>query len=102
VLQNAPYYYWAWAVSHAFMALRIEEIETPKGKIKWAEALAEELLRRQRADGAWVNRFTDGREDDPLVATPWAAATLSVCRYVITRKWKTLQTDTSGTTNPSR
>jgi squalene-hopene/tetraprenyl-beta-curcumene cyclase len=84
VLRNATYYYWAWAVAHAFMGLRLEEIQTPKGKLRWAEALAGELLRRQEPDGTWVNRrFTDAKEDDPLVATPWAAAALAICRGVI-------------------
>jgi squalene-hopene/tetraprenyl-beta-curcumene cyclase len=90
VLQNATYYYWAWSVSHAFMGLGIDEIETKNGKVLWAEALAAELIKRQRDDGSWVNRFTDSREDDPLVATPWAAAALAVCRYVRTGEPRTL------------
>jgi squalene-hopene/tetraprenyl-beta-curcumene cyclase len=84
VLQNATYYYWAWSVSHALMGLGIEQIETADGKVRWAEVLAEELLRRQKDDGSWINQYTDSREDDPLVAVPWAAAALAVCRYVIT------------------
>ena len=46
----------------------------------WAEALAEELLRRQHSDGSWVNDAVEVREDDPLVATPLAAGALAVCR----------------------
>ena len=42
--------------------------------------LAAELVRRQLPDGSWSNTFTDAREDDPLVATPWAAAALAICR----------------------
>ncbi len=38
-----------------------------------AEALADELVRRQRADGTWSNRFTASKEDDPLVATLFGA-----------------------------
>jgi len=46
----------------------------------WAPALARELIDRQNADGSWTNRFTDGKEDDPLVATPLALAALRICR----------------------
>jgi len=84
VLRNATYYYWAWAVAHAFAGLGIREIETRSGRISWAEPLAEELLKRQRPDGSWVNRCTDAKEDDPLVATPWAAAALAICRESMT------------------
>jgi len=92
MLRNATYFYWAWAVSHAFMALRIHKIQTAKEKeeVHWAHALAEELLSVQRPDGAWINRFTDAREDDPLVATPWAAASLAICRYVISGQMQSL------------
>jgi squalene-hopene/tetraprenyl-beta-curcumene cyclase len=90
VLQNATYYYWAWSVSHAFMGLSIEQIETAEGKVRWAEVMANELIRRQKHDGSWTNQYTDSREDDPLVATPWAAAALAVCRYVITGEQRLL------------
>lgn len=84
ILRDGVYYYWAWAVSHAFLALGVSEIQTPAGKLNWAKALAEELIRRQRRDGAWVNRFTDAKEDDPLVCTPYAAAALAICQTIIT------------------
>ena len=50
----------------------------------------EELLRRQNPDGTWRNAFTDAKEDDPLVSTPWAAAALAVCRSVVAGETKTL------------
>jgi hypothetical protein len=90
VLRNATYYYWCWAVAHAFSGLNLREAETRTGKVNWAGALAEELLKRQRPDGSWINRFTDAKEDDPLVATPWAAAALAICRQVITGEEKRL------------
>jgi len=83
VLRNATYYYWAWAVAHAFARVGVRELERDGGTVRWAGDLAEELISRQRADGSWANRYTDAREDDPLVATPWAAAALAVCRGVI-------------------
>ena len=84
VVRDGVYYYWAWAVSHAFLALGVQEIQTDGGTVRWAEALADELLRRQRPDGSWVNRFSDAKEDDPLVATSFAAAALAICRVTIT------------------
>ena len=83
VLRNATYYYWAWAVAHAFQAVGARQIVTSRGKftVRWAEELAGEMLRRQHPDGSWTNRgVTDAKEDDPLVATPWAAAALAICR----------------------
>ncbi|MHC4981762.1 MAG: prenyltransferase/squalene oxidase repeat-containing protein [Planctomycetota bacterium] len=84
VIRDATYYYWTWAAAHAFLALRLEQLDTPAGKVNWAQQLARELVRRQRPDGSWVNFYTDAKEDDPLVATPWAAAALAICREALT------------------
>ena len=84
VLQGATYYYWVWAVAHAMLALQPHSGDPPETFAHWTHALSEELLRRQRADGSWANRFTDAKEDDPLVATPWAAAALAIGRYLLT------------------
>lgn len=84
VLREATYYYYLWSVAHAFTRLGITEVQTKAGRVKWAEVLADELIRRQKPDGSWVNRFTDAKEDDPLVSTPWAAAALANCREVLT------------------
>jgi hypothetical protein len=78
VLQDGAYYYWVWAVSHALLALQVQQVNTPKGKVDWPAAFAVELLARQRADGSWTNRFTDSKEDDPLISTPWACAALAI------------------------
>jgi len=84
VLREATYYYYLWSVAHAFSRLGLTEVRTKHGPVKWAELLADELIRRQRPDGSWVNRFTDAKEDDPLVSTPWGASALAICRQVIT------------------
>ena len=83
VLRDATYYYWAWSAAHAFATLHAREIQTRRGRVDWAVALAEELLYRQADDGTWANRYTDAKEDDPLIATPWAAATLAICRAAL-------------------
>jgi hypothetical protein len=90
VLRDATYYYWCWAVAHAFAGLDAKQIEGPAGAVDWASALADELMRRQRPDGSWVNRYTDAKEDDPLVATAWAAAALAICRESMTGARRTL------------
>jgi hypothetical protein len=83
-LRDATYYYYVWSLSQALLSLGERTIETPAGKIDWAAAIAAELLRRQRHDGSWINTFTDGKEDDPLVATPFAISALASCRRALT------------------
>jgi squalene-hopene/tetraprenyl-beta-curcumene cyclase len=80
ILQDATWYYWTWAASHAFLAVHLQRFRTSDRQMSWSEALAGELLGRQRGDGSWVNRFTDAKEDDPLIATSWAAAALAIGR----------------------
>jgi squalene-hopene/tetraprenyl-beta-curcumene cyclase len=71
--RDASYYYWCWSASHAFYTLQ-------DGPPDWSRALARELLARQQPDGSWRNRFTMVKEDDPLIATSFATAALSLCR----------------------
>ncbi len=79
-LRDSYYFYYCWSFAHAMQALGLRTIETPSGRVEWAGEFAEELLRRQRPDGSWVNGFSDAKEDDPLVATPLALAALMICR----------------------
>lgn len=83
VRRASAYYYWTWTAAHALRALGKAELATARGPVRWAPALAAELLRRQRDDGAWKSDFTEMREDDPVVATSFAMAALAVCRAVI-------------------
>jgi squalene-hopene/tetraprenyl-beta-curcumene cyclase len=78
--RDATYYYYAWSVAHAFQALDLRKLRAGGREIDWAEALSKELLRRQRTDGTWTNRFTAAKEDDPLVATAFAVAALGISR----------------------
>jgi squalene-hopene/tetraprenyl-beta-curcumene cyclase len=84
VLQDATWYYWTWAASHAFLAVDLDRFDTREGPVAWPEAFARELLGRQHPDGSWANRFTDAKEDDPLIATCWAAAALAIGRATTT------------------
>jgi len=78
----SSYYYWVWSAAHAMRALGRQPGQE-LGKGAWAEPLADTLLVKQAEDGAWRNPTTEMREDDPLVATPFAMAALSVARTVI-------------------
>src|SRR5207302_675052 len=64
-------------------ALAVRELDLGDRKIAWAELLAWELIERQRPDGTWVNPYTASKEDDPLVATSFAAGALGNCRAVM-------------------
>jgi hypothetical protein len=79
-LRDGAYFYYCWSVAHAMQRLGVSTIPTPAGEVDWAEALADELLARQRSDGAWLSEISDSREDEPLVATPFAASALLICR----------------------
>ena len=97
VLQDATYYYWTWSAAHAFLALEMDRGQEANshgcpiaaatspsdGLPSWTMPLSEELLRRQRDDGTWGNGYTDAKEDDPLVATPWAAAALAIAKRIL-------------------
>ncbi len=78
--RDATYFYYAWSVAHAFRSLGLRTIERDGRKVDWGDELAAELARRQRPDGTWSNRFSASKEDDPLVATPFALGALGHCR----------------------
>jgi len=75
--RGGVYYYYCNSVARAFRAVRLKEIQTPRGRVKWAEVLADELLRKQRKGGTWSNPLVPQREDDPLVATSLAVLALA-------------------------
>jgi squalene-hopene/tetraprenyl-beta-curcumene cyclase len=82
-LRSSVYYYYSWSAAQAFQVLGVREVATKAGTVCWAEALADELMKRQREDGSWVNAAGAQREDDPLVATGLAASALAVCRSAL-------------------
>jgi hypothetical protein len=69
--RDGSYFYYAWSVAHAFTAM---------GETEWAQELSRALMSRQEQDGAWRNRFTELHEDDALVATSFAVASLALAR----------------------
>ncbi len=78
-LRDSYHFYTMWSTAHALHRLQVPAEQ-------WAQPLADELIKRQNPDGSWTNRYTDGHEDDPLVATPLAAGALAICREAITTK----------------
>lgn len=79
--RDAVYYYQTWSLAHALAESSPPAIETARGRVRWAAAMARALLERQRPDGGFRNPATDLREDDPLLATPLAMAALGLVRF---------------------
>jgi hypothetical protein len=78
---SAGLYYYYHTFAKALDTLGIDEIEDAKGvKHDWRRELTDELARRQKENGSWVN--TDGKwmEGDPNLATGFALLALSYCR----------------------
>jgi len=75
--RQAVYFYFHHSASQAFSALALEEIDSGGRKVRWREAVAAELLARQRQDGSWSNAVLLTQEDEPLVATSFAVLTLA-------------------------
>lgn len=84
--RNAVYYYYSASVSRAFVERGITEVETKDGKVVWAEALADELIKRQRDDGSWENPVDLVRENDPVVCTCLAVRALANCRMALAHR----------------
>jgi hypothetical protein len=80
--RNAVYYYCQSVAAALGGGPHLREIDTPAGKVNWANVLAGELIKRQRKDGSWVNDVIAQRENDPLVATAEAMVALAVCRLM--------------------
>ncbi|MCW8132218.1 MAG: terpene cyclase/mutase family protein, partial [Planctomycetota bacterium] len=84
------YYYYAFAAARAFTAAKVKEIEMADGKkVNWALALGEQLIALQNKGeeaeggvpmlGSFANKEARWMEDDPVLATAYALATLDLC-----------------------
>jgi squalene-hopene/tetraprenyl-beta-curcumene cyclase len=67
-------YYFAWSMAQVLKDMP-QELARP-----WALALMNGLCERQHPDGHWSNPNKAVREDDPLLATALAVATLQRCQ----------------------
>jgi squalene-hopene/tetraprenyl-beta-curcumene cyclase len=87
----AVYFYYCYSFLEAVAAANSPG-PAPANTTRWAAAIADALLARQRPDASWKNDAVDVREDDPLIATALAASTLVRCRQLLLTR-----ADTGGT-----
>lgn len=80
--QDALYFYYCASCAKAFDAAAKLNAGAALPD-DWAPSLAAALLARQNSDGSWANPVVDVREDDPLVATCFAASALATCRGIL-------------------
>ncbi len=71
-LAIATKYYWLWSAAHAMRRAQVTEFD-------WRTPIMDELFKTQQPDGSWKSPLSDGREDDPLVATSFATAAMLIC-----------------------
>ena len=101
-LRDATYFYYCRGLARVMHRLGWRAWQKDNQSIDGASALIEALLKRQKPDGSWSNSFTDGREDDPLVATPMAAEALLLCMQIINSPAApATKPATKPTTNPT-
>lgn len=78
---NAGLYYYYHTFAKALDAMKLSHVEGPDGvKHDWRRELREELIRRQRPDGSWVNENSRWLEGEPSLVTGYALLTLAYCR----------------------
>jgi squalene-hopene/tetraprenyl-beta-curcumene cyclase len=77
--QGLYYYYHTFA--KALDATGLDTVEGADGlKHDWRRDLRQELIRRQRPDGSWINQADRWMESDPNLVTGYALLALSYCR----------------------
>ena len=80
---DAGLYYYYHTFAKALHASGLDEIVDADGvKHDWRKDLIEELARRQRPDGSWVNENSRWMEAMPSLTTAYALLSLTYCRPV--------------------
>ena len=78
---NAGLYYYYHTFAKALHAAGLDEVVDHSGKRhNWRKDLIEELARRQRPDGSWVNENSRWMEAIPNLTTAYALLSLTYCR----------------------
>jgi squalene-hopene/tetraprenyl-beta-curcumene cyclase len=78
---DAGLFYYYHTFAKALHALGVDEVEDADGVThNWRSELIEELARRQRPNGSWVNENERWLEGDPNLSTAYALLALSYCR----------------------
>ncbi len=80
-MSDAGLYYYYHTFAKSLDALNVDELVDAQGKKHdWRRELTEELVRRQAADGSWVNSNPQWMEGDPNLATAFALLALTYCQ----------------------
>ncbi|MBI3468457.1 MAG: hypothetical protein HY000_36105 [Planctomycetes bacterium] len=78
---NEGLFYYYHTFAKALDALKLDAIEDADGtQHDWRRELAEELFRRQRKDGSWINESKRWYGGDPNLVTAYALLALSYCK----------------------
>ncbi len=74
-------YYYYHVFAKALDAAGVKELVDSNGKKHdWRAELAAELLKRQQADGSWVNKDSRWLEGEPSLVTGYVLLTLAYCK----------------------
>jgi squalene-hopene/tetraprenyl-beta-curcumene cyclase len=75
---DAGLYYYYHTMAKALDVMGLKELSDAKGqKHDWRRELRQELLRRQKPDGSWVNENPRWLEADPNLTTGYVLMTLA-------------------------
>ncbi len=75
---DAGLYYYYHTMAKALSVLGLKELTDAKGQTHdWRRELLQELIRRQKPDGSWVNQTPRWLESDPNLVTGYALMTLA-------------------------
>ena len=78
---QAGLYYYYHTFAKALSAFGVDQFEDADGaRHDWRAELVDELARRQRPDGSWVNENDRWLEGDPALVTGYALLALRYCR----------------------
>ena len=79
-LGGAGLYYYYHTFAKALDAMGVDVVEDPDGtRHDWRRELRQELLKRQRPDGSWINDNSRWLEGEPGLVTGYALLALSYC-----------------------
>lgn len=76
---NQGLYFYYDILARALDAAGVQRVTLADGsQLDWKEALAQALLKRQQADGSWVNENNRFWEADPVLSTSYALLALTL------------------------
>ncbi len=84
---NAGLYYYYHTFAKALDAMGVDTVEDADGvEHDWRRELMDELIRRQRPDGSWINDNSRWLEGEPSLVTGYALLALAYCRPAVERQ----------------